>query len=253
MEDEKMIPEMEGEVQGNQMSALSRIFGVFYEPSKVFASLNKKNDWLLPFLIMVIIGFAVYYVTLPITSRDMKESITKNMEKYRDYMTAEQFDETMKKIEEGFADPFKWYSPLIIIAMTFVTLIIISAISLVSGNFLFGGKSNFWIIMGVVAFAGLIGLLGDVARSLLILAKGEMAVYTGLGLLKPVDDASFLFYLFRQIDAFTIWRIVATAIGLGVIYNMKPRKFAYVLFPIWLIFIALVAAANLFTGGSILY
>ena len=253
MEDEKMIPQTEGEAQGNQMGALSKILGVFYEPSRVFGSLNKKSDWLLPFIITFIIGFAVYYVTLPIMSRDMKVSVTKNIEKYRDYMTAEQFDETMQRLEEQFADPFKWYSPLIILVMTFVALIVISAISLVSGNFLFGGKANFWIIMSVIAYASLIGLLGEVARGALIMARGDIGVYTGLGLLKDVDDGSFLFYLFRQIDAFTIWRIATTAIGLGVLYNMKPKKFAYVLIPIWLIFIALVAAANMFTGGSIVY
>ncbi len=253
MEDEKTSLPTEGEIRGNQMSASSKVFGVFYEPSKVFGSLHKKTEWLLPFLITVIIGFAVYYITLPITSRDMKETITKNIEKYRDYMPADRYDETMKRIDEQFAHPFKWYSPLVIIFMTFISLIIITVISLISGNFVFGGKANFWIIMGAVAFASLIGLLGDVVRGLLILAKGEMGVYTGLGLLKPIDDGSFLFYLFRQIDAFTIWRIIATVIGLGIIYNMKPKKFAYVLFPVWLIFIALVAAANLFTGGSIVY
>jgi len=253
MEDEKMPQSMEGEVQGSQMSVASKSIGVFYEPSKVFGSIVKKSEWWWPFLITIILGFAIYYVTLPITSRDMKVSVMKNVEKYRDYMTAEQYDETIKRIEEGFADPFKWYTPLIIIAMTIISLLVISLISLVSGNFMFGGKANFWIIMGVVAFASLIGLLGDVARSLMILAKGEMAVYTGLGLLKPIDDGSFIFYLFRQIDAFTIWRIIATAIGLGVIYKMKPNKFAIVLFLVWIIFIALVAAANMFTGGSIVY
>ncbi|MCX6829018.1 MAG: hypothetical protein NT002_07010, partial [candidate division Zixibacteria bacterium] len=64
---------------------------------------------------------------------------------------------------------------------------------------------------------------------------------------------SFLFYLIRQIDAFTIWRIIVTAIGFGVIYNMKPKRFDYVLFPVWLIFIVLVSLGNLFTGGTIIY
>jgi hypothetical protein len=252
MEDEKMSEEMNENVQKQELSTVSKVFKVFYEPSAVFRTLTKKIDWLVPLLIIAVIGGAIYYITMPITSRDMKETIAKNMEKYKEMMTEEQYNEIISKIDEQFADPYKWYSPLITTAAPLVIFFIISAISIVTGNFLFGGKSNFWIVMNVVGYAALIGLLGEVVNGALILAKDSMQSYTGLGSLTS-DDSSFLFYLFRQIDVFTIWRIVATTIGLGVIYNMKPKKFAYVLFPVWLIFIALVAAANMFTGGSIVY
>jgi hypothetical protein len=253
MEDERMPESVPGEIQGSQMSVSSKVFGIFYQPSKVSGSIAKKSEWLWPFLIAIIIGFAIYYATLPITTRDMKVTVMKNIEKYRQYMTDEQYNETMKKVEEGFAHPFKWYTPMIIVAMTFISLIVLAVISLISGNFIFGGRANFWIIMGVVSYAALIGLLGDVARGLLILAKGEMSVYTGLGLLMPNDNGSFLFYLFRQLDIFAVWRLIATSIGLGVIYKMKPIKFGVVLILVWLIFVALVAVANIFTGGSIVY
>lgn len=52
---------------------------------------------------------------------------------------------------------------------------------------------------------------------------------------------------------FSIWRILVTAIGLGVIYNMKTSKFAAVLYPLCFIFIMLVAVANIFSSGSIIY
>jgi len=252
MEDEKMTEEMNDSVQKEELSTISKVFKVFYEPSAVFRTLTRKIDWLVPLLIIAVIGGVMYYITMPVTSRGMKESVTKNVEKYKEMMPEEQYNEILNRIDEQFEEPYKWYSPLITTAFPFVIFLIISAISIVIGNFLFGGKSNFWIIMNVVGYAALIGLLGEIVNGVMMLAKDSVHVYTGLGLLKS-DDGSFLFYLFRQIDVFTIWRIVATAIGLGVIYNMKPKKFAYVLFPVWLIFIALIAAANMFAGGSIVY
>ena len=130
---------------------------------------------------------------------------------------------------------------------------IISLICIVAGNFLFGGKAGYWIILNVVLFSALIGVAGEIVRGLLMISKDSMYVYTGLGLLKPVDDGTFLHYFFRQIDLFSVWRIVVTSIGLGAIYQMKPKRFGYVLFSIWILFVLLVSVANLFTGGSITY
>jgi hypothetical protein len=197
------------------------------------------------------------FMTRPIYTRELMPMALQNIEKYRQQMGEEQFNRVKAEIEKGFneamANPFKWYYFLIWFLYPLVIFGVISALGLIAGNFLFGGKANFWIIVNVVAYAALVGLLGDLVRSALVLSKDSISVYTGLGLLKPIDDGSFLFYLIRQIDAFTIWRIIVTAIGFGVVYNMKPKRFDYVLFPVWLIFIVLVSLGNLFTGGTIIY
>jgi len=52
---------------------------------------------------------------------------------------------------------------------------------------------------------------------------------------------------------FSFWRFLVTAVGLGEINNMKSSKFAAVLYLLWFIFIMLVAAANIFSRGSIIY
>ena len=108
-------------------------------------------------------------------------------------------------------------------------------------------------MMNVVAFAAMVGLLGDIARFLIAIGKDSVWVYTGLGILKPMDDGSFLFYLLRQVDLFSIWRIIVTCIGLGVLYKMKPTRFAFVLFPIWIVFICIIAFANIYASGGIIY
>lgn len=236
---------------------VSRILKVFYEPTGLFRSLTAKTNWLLPFIVIVVLGGVAGYYVRPIEAKDQGKVILKNMEKYRQYMTPEQYEETIRRIKEGLAEaeenPLKWYYPLLMIGIPFVFLVIITLIGLVTGNFLFGGKSSFWIVMNVIAYAALIGLLGDLIRSAMVLSKGTMHVYTGLGLLGFVGYDNFLFYLFRQIDIFSIWRIVVTSIGLGVIYNMKPKKFAYVLFSVWLVFISAVAILNatILMGGFV--
>ncbi|UCD94607.1 MAG: hypothetical protein JSU69_00720 [Candidatus Zixiibacteriota bacterium] len=228
---------------------------VFSKPSALFPALTGKIDWLVPLIIVAVIGGVLREATLSISVRDLGAKVVERIERYKDQMPAERYDEIMSQVEEQFesAKEFKWYNPLLYVGFPLVFFLVISGVCIACGNFFFGGKSNFWIVMNVVGYAALIGLLGDVVRGLMMLAKDSYFVYTGLGLLKPFDDGSFIYYLFRQVDIFSVWRIAGTAIGLGVIYKMKLNKFAYVLFGIWLVFIVIVAVLNMFTGGSIVY
>jgi hypothetical protein len=227
---------------------VSRIFKVFFEPSKAFTGFAGKFEWIVPLLIIAIVGGILGYQVQPIFIEDRFEIL---QEKFADNPQVLEYIEN--SMEEARKHEFKWYFPVLALVVPFIFMAVIAALGLVIGNFVFGGKASFWTVMNVIAFAALVGLLGDIIRNVLMIAKNTSYIYTGLGILKPVDDGSFLFYLFRQIDVFSIWRIIVTAIGLGVVYNMKPKKFGYVLFGVWAVFILVVAILNatIFAGGLI--
>ncbi len=237
---------------------MEKILKIFYEPSAVFPALTKKIEWLIPLIIISIIGGTLGYYVRPLLALEQEKGIMQNIEKYRDTMTTERYNEIVDNIQSKFTEAkenkFTWYYPFLIIGVIFLFLVIITGIGMLTGNFILGGRANFWIVLNAIAFAALIGLLGDVVRNSLMLLKGTAGVYTGLGLLRSlVGSDGFMFYLFRQIDLFTIWRIAVTCIGLGAVYKIKPKKFGYVLFPVWILFIVLVAVANTFVGGTIIY
>ncbi|MEW5925775.1 MAG: hypothetical protein AB1746_17480, partial [Candidatus Zixiibacteriota bacterium] len=223
----------------------------------VFGFLTRKTDWLIPLLIAAVVGSTLGHFIRPIYILDREKVAMERIEKYRDQIPTDRYNQIIENMSEQFAkakaNKYVWYIPLLAIALPFVFFAIITVIGLLTGNFVFGGKAGFWIVMNVVAFASLVGLLGDIVRMVLMLAKDSSYVYTGLGMLKPIDDGSFMYYLFSQIDVFSIWRIAVTCIGLGIIYKMKPSKFAYVLFTVWIIFIAAVALGNstIFMGGIV--
>ena len=245
------------ETQFLSKSDYSGVWRVFYEPSKFFSSLTNKKAWLVPLLIIAVVSGIIGHFTRPLYMKDMYPIMQERLETYRQYLTEEQYNETKARTEQSYRDAmensFKWYYLLFAVGVPFVIFMAIAGIGKLTGSVIFRGKATFWLVVNVVAFAALVGLLGDVVRSLLMLSKGTMMVYTGLGILSPVDNGSFLFYLFRQVDIFSIWRIIVTVIGLGAVYNMNSSKFAAVLFPVWLVFIGLVAMANIFAGGSLVY
>ncbi len=255
---------MENNIQTSQTSEqieqpglISRIMMLFSEPSKLFGTLTGKTAWLIPLIIVGILGTAIYYQTRPIYAEGMEASSMEMLQAFEERMPADRYaqmvEDVTKQFDEARENKFLWYSPLISTGVPLLLWIIIASVGMLSGNFIFGGKAGFWTIVNVVAWAALIGFLGDIVRTIMMVLKDSMFVYTGLGLLTPVNDGSFLYYLFRQIDLFSVWRIIVTGIGLGIVYQMKPKKFVIVLLIIWIIFISLVAGANMFTGGSIVY
>lgn len=257
MENQNITPTPIETPVGEKPGMLAKIFKVFYQPSAVFGHLKGKTEWLVPLFIFIIAGSTLGHFVRPIMVEDRMAIAMEQIEKYRDQIPEERFtqiqEDMQSRFEEARSNKYLWYTPLMAAGFGFVFLIIITVVCLITGNFGFGGKAGFWIVMNVVAFAALVGLLGDIIREVLMLAKGSSYVFTGLGLLKPVEDGSFMHYLLRQIDVFSIWRIITTAIGLGIIYKMKPNKFAYVLFSVWIIFIVLVALGNstIFMGGIV--
>ncbi|MFH2036498.1 MAG: hypothetical protein ABIJ45_08860 [Candidatus Zixiibacteriota bacterium] len=245
--------------QKEQPGLLSRIMMLFSEPSKLFGILTGKTAWLIPLIIIGILGTAIYYQTRPIFAEGMEATLMEMLQTYEDKIPAAQYsqmiEDATKQFDEARENKFLWYSPLLSSGVPLVIWMIISVIGMLAGNFIFGGKAGFWLIFNVVTYAALIGLLGDVIRDSMMLSKGTTDVFTGLGLLKPIIGGNtFLFYLFRQIDIFSIWRIIVTCIGLGVVYKMSAKKFGYVIFGIWVVFIVIVAALNAsFFAGGIIY
>jgi hypothetical protein len=241
--------------EARDVGFVGRLFGMLHAPGSSFAVINGKWDWLLVTLLFVAVGFGAMQLQKPYLLPDLKQATLTNIESVREQVGEEKYQEIREQIETGMEENFALTPKTLLIG--FVASIIFTAlIGLIcwgSGNFMFGGKAKFWQVLAIVAFAGIISLVHGYTRAGLMAMNGTSYVYLGLGLLKPEPDASFVFYLLRQLEFITMWKIAAMSIALGSLYNIKAAKFAYVLVPIWLLFVAAVAGANLFAGGSIVY
>ncbi len=234
---------------------VGRLFGMLHSPGKSFAVINGKWDWLLVVLLFVVIGFGAMQLQKPYLLPDLQRATLSNIENLKEQLGEEKYEEMREQIETGMKENFDLSPKLFatgILASLIVT-VLIGLICWVAGNFIFGGKAKFWQVLTIVACAGIISLVHAYARAGLMAMNGTSYVYLGLGLLKPEPDASFTYYLLRQMEFITMWKVAAMSIALGSLYQIKTAKFAYVLVPIWLLFIAAVAGANLVAGGSIVY
>ena len=84
--------------------ALTKIFKIFYEPTAVFKSLTSKTAWLVPFIIIVIIGGTLYHLKTPIQAEGQMKGAMEYMESLKDKLPPQQYEEIMTKMEKQFAE-----------------------------------------------------------------------------------------------------------------------------------------------------
>ena len=236
-------------------SFVSRIVNVFVAPSRAFVGLSNKWEWLIAALIVIALGFGAREIQKPILIPELKAAAMENIKRFKDRMPADRYEEIVQRIDTQFEEGMSNSPRNIAIGLGagLIFTVLLGLFCWMTGNFFLGGKQAFWAVLTVAAFCGFIGLVGDYLRTALMVMKDTSYVYIGLGMLKPQPDGSFLFYLLRQMEFVTMWKIAALSIGLASIYGKPAKRFALILTPLWLIFICLVAGANLYTGGTIVY
>ena len=69
---------------------------------------------------------------------------------------------------------------------------------LVMGNFILGGSSNFMSLFSMVCWAGLIGVLELIVKTVIMLAKESIHAYTSLALF--MDPAQFKSLSFQLLN-----------------------------------------------------
>ncbi len=258
-DDEKVVNVVGGAnaqaLEAQDVGFVGRLFGMLHAPSKSFAVINNKWDWLLAILIFVTLGFGAINLQKTYLMPEVKRAALENIEKFKDSIGAEQYAEMRESIPKDIETNFQLSPKTFLIGITanIVFALVIGLVCWVVGNFAFGGKAKFWQVVSIVVFAGIISLIHDYVRGGLMVMNETSYVYLGLGLLKPDPDGSFAYYLLRQMEFITMWKLAAISVALGALYNISTSKFIYVLLPIWLLGIALIAFANGFAGGTIVY
>jgi len=126
-----------------------------------------------------------------------------------------------------------------------VASLIFAGLYFVAFNAILGGTASFKQVLAVVTHSQVIGALGAVLGAPIQLMQGTMS-YSGpfnLGALAPMlEEGSSLARFLGSISVFTLWGLIASAIGLGVLYRRNSRNIA----------ITLLLIYSLIVGGVIM-
>lgn len=229
----------------NELSSMQKILGIFFYPRKTFTSIDKKSNWLFPFIIIVAIE------TISIFSiRDIKID--------DDIARMQALNQSQEKIERIMAQkesPVKYLIiPGALISM-FLGLSIFALIFYFLGMALFKVDVNFNKVISILVWSTIINSIGTVIRTIIILFNGttygittSMAMFLQPPLLGKRPSEIYLFL--SKFDIFMLWKSVLLILGFSIIYRISIKKSACLILLLWLvwviIFVFLIWGARIF-------
>lgn len=225
------------------MSGFSRIWGIFFRPKEVFASLKAKSNWLAPFILISIVSLVFGYLTYEPRMADIKENVLSNPQ-----YTEEQRAAIEARFEQQAGG--KWttvFTPVgVLIYLMFITLVLFLVF-----NVFLGGKGSFKSMLSIFTYSTLVGIPGSIIQTPLIMAKNSIEkVHTDLAILLPVDLSDKFYYQFLAgLDFFIFWQVLLIATGVSIIYQITFKKSLTTVMILWILLILVVIGIRQATGG----
>ena len=226
------------------MGGASKVFNLFFEPRKVFQSLSIKPTWIVPFIIVALLGMGFFYFTYPYIMDQQVQRIQDN-----DKIPQQAKENIIEKLKEQNHPPL-WQLG-IAPAGTLVSFVVIAAILFFVFNVLLGGDSSFRRVFSLYSYSSLVAIPSMVIKFPLIMARGNMNVQTSLALLlSPDSQGSFLYSVLSSFDVFNIWQVILVSMGLGVMYKFSTKKAFVAVLVLWMIWIGLKSGLGSAFGGG---
>lgn len=208
---------------------MSKILDIFVAPTKVFTSLKQKPEWVLPFIILLVVVALSTIVTLTLT-RDAIMAQQEEVMRQRG-MSEEQIEQALKVTHGPVMAIVGGITAAIF--MTIVLLLFAFIVNLLLP--VFGGSGSFKPVFAVMCFSSLVLALGSILKLLLVIVTKSPFVTTSLALLVPnLDKASFLFKVLANVDFFVIWEMILVALGISITNGIKKQSAYVLVFLVWI-------------------
>jgi hypothetical protein len=224
------------------MNEPARLFGVFYEPGKVFADVAQKPRWIAPMLVSILMGLALVYTIS--THIGWDQTIRKTLAN-NPRMAELPADQREKAIATGtkFASVIGWVGA---IAGAPLFVLIIAGVLTGIFNGLLGAEIKFAQGFAITTYALLVRAVLSGMFILLAFLKPpeefdlQVSPFSPAAYMNRLDNPKWLMALAGSLDLFTIWSIVLLAIGFSV--AAKKLSFSKALITIMIPWLILVAA-----------
>jgi len=244
-------PENPENEQIEPLSKSDAILGVISGPGETFESMAvtpKKNYWILPVLISVIIGVITTFFIFrdeQIMTNTMDKEKVKLEKKMEDKvkegkMTEEQARQSLE-MAGRFMDSKSYITQGIgyatAVLIPFLTLFILAVVYLLALK-IFKADADFTQLLNIVGLASIIVAFGSIVTLILSIFMGEIATLSPALLTGSESVGDVLYGLFIKLDLFTIWFYVIIAIGLNRVFKISTSKSYIMVFGIWILWLA---------------
>jgi hypothetical protein len=218
-----------------------RLIGVFFSPKETFQDIARRPSWILPVILMSILGLGVAFVmNQKVNWRDVASKRIEESPRAAN-MTPEQKEQQLaisEKISPAFAYGFG-------LLWTILQALLVAAVMMLAYNVIAGAGVRFGQSMGIVAHAYFPWILYSLLFVLILFLKApgtvdlDNPIATNLGSFLPESTPKALMALGKSIDIFSIWTLLLISIGFTAINPKKLKgKALSIAVAVWAVYVA---------------
>jgi len=197
---------------------IDNIIGVIASPARTVAKAMEQKRWQAALVLVLLVTAVCTFITFPVTKTEQAKFIrdSEMAEKLSDDQLADLDKFTPVQRASGAAFSAVFAALVLVVGSFFVYLF-----------FKVGGAEGLYVnyFSGVAQASVLDMVLGGILKSTLVMLKKTMLVHTGLTMFFPgMDFRSLSFITLSQFDFFSLWYLVALALGIAVFAKISPKK-----------------------------
>jgi hypothetical protein len=214
-----------------------RLAGVLFAPAETFEDIARKPDVLVPFVVLLLLGFICAVVMMPHV--DMVSGAREAMEA-RGNMSPEDVDRALR-FTTAFGKAMTYISPVI----SAIFYLIIAGVLLIAFR-MFGGEGTYKQSLSVSLYGWLPQIIYTIILAVIITSRGTVpaeqmggAVMSNLAFLVDFKEHRVLYSFLSSIDLFNIWTVVLLTLGMAAVSRLSRARSAAIVISLWVMTIVI--------------
>ncbi len=232
-----------------KMTFMAMLVALVLDPRRTFAAVAALPKPIPPIVILMAASLIFVVITRPIMLEELQSGaqIERMMERGN---LSEAEAEKAFETQQGFA------KVLVLVAAPLnevFSCLIFAALLMFVGNVILGGSARFSHVLAGYSWAKLIGIIGLVVKTPIILAKGTLLVPLGPAILLPESAVEGWFYAVLSIfDVFHIWEAVLVCFAMAAVYKIGIQRAVGFVGTLYVVLAAVgVILRQLFSAGGV--
>jgi hypothetical protein len=195
------------------------LWEVFLKPTELFKKLVDRPKILVPYIVVIVLMAISVFTTLPYLANDVFSN--PELQAKMSEQLKSQPGVTPEMAKEGWTIFMSGASFLIYSLLPLA----VAGLALFWGNFVFGSRSSFRLLLSIVLYAEVVYWLGECLMIPLVISKGSALVTISPAVLFVEQAFSGIMYsLMSKFSLFHIWEIVVLVIGFAIAFKITKGK-----------------------------
>lgn len=222
-------------------NSFERIAGVFFAPAETFADIARKPDFLIPLLVILVIGYATTFMVMPHLDWDAMIAQQAEMVQKKNPNVSDADLAQMGRFTTAIAKVAAYIGPLLVlVGYLIIALVVWGACRMM------GGQGDFKQAFSSTLYAHFPRVVLGIVATIVVMARGMVDPSTMAAVVKSspaflvdMKEQPVLYSLLSSLEIFQIWTIILLIIGFAALTKLPRAKTAAIIVSLWIVMLVI--------------